>query len=310
MQTVKDILVSIGYSPRDAGKGWHCRPLYRDSDSNTALCVDKENGLWYDFKENVGGNLEKLVALTLQKSEDEVKKYFLEKSFDFDDITYEEQENVADFEHRVYPSEWLSKLQKEHSYWEGRGVSKETVELFRGGVATNGRMMNRYVFPVFNPQNKIIGFNGRDLIKESKRAKWKIMGSKKNFLYPLFLNEKNLFEQKEVILIESIGDMLSLWENDIKNTIVLFGLVVFPPVIKKLLEVRPKRIVIATNNDGGAFSAGNRAAAKIRKQLETYFDSDIIVTHLPPEEKNDFGKMNSEDILLWKRQLKNYQPQE
>lgn len=305
METVKEVLLSIGYTPRDAGKGWHCCPLYRDSDSHTVLCVDKETGLWYDFAKDNGGTLQRLVALTLEKSEDEVKAFFEENSIEISN-TAEEEESI-DYEQKTFPIEWLTRLKKEHCYWKGRGVSEATMQKFLGGVAVNGRMMNRYVFPIFDENNKIQGFNGRDLIKGSKRVKWKLMGKKKGFCYPTFLNNDILKKEREVILVESIGDMLALWDSGIKNVIVIFGLHVFPSVLRKLLEISPKRIVIAVNDDSANKGAGNKAAVKIEKQLKTYFDSRIIVTHLPPEDKGDFGDMEPEDISLWKTQLKNYQ---
>jgi DNA primase len=307
METVKEVLLSIGYSPKDAGKGWHCRPLYRDSDSNTVLCVDKESGLWYDFAKDIGGTLQNLVARTLDKSEDEVKTFFEENSIEISNTT--EEEESIDYEQKTFPIEWLTRLKNEHLYWKARGVSETTVKKFMGGVAVNGRMINRYVFPIFDENKKIQGFNGRDLVKGSKRVKWKLMGRKKGFCYPTFLNNDILKKQKEVILVESIGDMLSLWDNGIKNVIVIFGLYVFPSVLKKLLEISPNRIVIAVNDDSRNKGAGNVAAVKIARQLNTYFDSSTIVTHLPPEDKGDFGEMSSEDISLWKTQLKNYQPQ-
>ena len=305
MDSVKEVLTSIGYSPKDAGKGWHCCPLYRESDSNTVLCVDKKSGLWYDFKENVGGSLERLVALTLNKSEKEVRAFFEENSVEISNEA--EEEESIDYEQKTFPKEWLTRLKREHVYWEKRGVSRTTVEKFMGGVALNGRMMNRYVFPIFDETNKIQGFNGRDLIKNSNRVKWKLMGKKKGFCYPTFLNNDILKKQKEVILVESIGDMLALWDNGIKNVIVIFGLFVFPSVIKKLLEISPHTIVIAVNDDSLNKSAGNNASVRIQRQLNAYFDADKIITHLPPKDKGDFGEMSPEDISLWKKQLKNYQ---
>ena len=46
--------------------------------------------------------------------------------------------------------------------------------------------------------------------------------------------------KKELILIESIGDMLSLWSAGIKNTLVIFGLNLSPSLIGALIKIDPK----------------------------------------------------------------------
>ena len=47
-------------------------------------------------------------------------------------------------------------------------------------------MQHRYVFPIFNGKNEIIGFAGRDLLqmKDNKRPKWKLIGDKSMWKYP------------------------------------------------------------------------------------------------------------------------------
>ena len=62
---IKDILTEIGYTLRDCGKEYRTKPLYRDSDNPNVLCIQKETGVWFDFKENKYGKLEDLVKLTL-----------------------------------------------------------------------------------------------------------------------------------------------------------------------------------------------------------------------------------------------------
>jgi hypothetical protein len=66
MTEVRDILLKIGYSDlRDFGKQWRMAPLYRSSDNNTSLAVNKLTGQWYDFSARMGGSIQKLIQLTL-----------------------------------------------------------------------------------------------------------------------------------------------------------------------------------------------------------------------------------------------------
>ena len=104
--------------------------------------------------------------------------------------------------------------------------------------------------------------------------------------------------------------MLRLWDKGIKNTLVLFGVYTSPTIIKTLLKIDPDRIVIALNDDSVKNgNAGNVASEKIRKKLQSYFDPEKVIVHLPIG-ANDFGDMTDEQIELWQNQLKDSQPQE
>jgi DNA primase len=168
-------------------------------------------------------------------------------------------------------------------------------------------MFNRYVFPVFDNQDNIIGFSGRDVSKLSLegRPKWKHIGDKKEWVFPLKVNLKDLKSAKNIILVESIGDMLALRENGINNCIVTFGLNVTPKIIYSLISINPSKIVIAFNNDGSENGAGNMAAQATQNKLRDYFDIDQIVIKLP-KGANDFADLNLKDknrILEWHKSI-------
>lgn len=300
--SIKDILIELGFTGiTDAGKNYRCRPAYRDSSSATVCSIQKQNGLWYDFRENIGGDLKDLVALCLNTDKDSALKFLAGKNYVPTEA--DEREEVLSTV-KKYPIEWLSHLEQSNTYWEGRGVSCETVNTFRGGVATTGRMYHRYVFPIFEERGSIVGFVGRDLLKsldKNQRPKWKILGEKNEFAYPYYFNREAISEARSAILVESIGDMLSLWDSGIKNTIVTFGLSVSSGVVKVLLKSRPKEIIIALNNDSGGNSAGNNAAVGFKKELGNYFDAHTLKVKLPP--RKDFGEMSREEIALWKNQI-------
>ena len=89
-------------------------------------------------------------------------------------------------------------------------------------------MYQRIVFPIYNENNQIHGFAGRDVSPSSKadRPKWKHVGKKTKWIYPYFINTKifndSVKERGSVILVESIGDMLALFEkNDPQDIITL-----------------------------------------------------------------------------------------
>lgn len=193
----------------------------------------------------------------------------------------------------------LSSLIRNHDYWNKRNISSETCDFFRMGVAYKGQMNQRTILPIINKNNpnKIIGFSGRAL-KDEIIPKWKHLGSKSDFLIPAI--DEEIIKSKSVILVESPGCFLSLFDNGIKNTVCLFGISISGKVMAYLIKMNPERILIATNNelDSANGGVGNRAASKIEKQLLQFFNENRIKIALPT--KKDFNLMTPEDIKKYK----------
>lgn len=297
MSDIREVLSSIGYDLKDFGKSFRTRPLYRESDNDTVLAIDKNTGLWFDFKTRQSGNLEQLIQLTLKLDSIAAARAMLP---DLPINTEVKEKPLADAV-RKYDKSVLMKLQKDHSYWVARGVSERTLNLFKGGVAPkDGKMSYRYTFPIFNDSEEILGFSGRDILPyaNSERIRWKHLGDKQQWCYPTFLNKSHILGSKSVILVESIGDMLALWENDIKNVIVTFGLYANTSILKFLIKSDVEKIYIAFNNDEKDESAGNIAAEDAKNKLLDFFDEPQLTIAIP--ESKDFGIMSPEQILSWK----------
>lgn len=303
MIDVKTILQNIGYQNlKDFGGWYRTRPLYRASDNDTVLAINKTNGYWYDYKLCRGGNLSELVQVTLElKDKNEADKYLAEK-FSYVPLRKVQEKTIIE-QVKYYDPSMLDKLVRDHSYWEKRGVTKETMFQFHGGIASMGMMKNRYVFPIYTQNRKIIGFTGRSLSfnNSSEFIKWKHIGSKKDWVYPSFLNKDNVQSSKRVFLIESIGDMLALWQAGYKNIIVTFGLFISPKIIKFLLENNVQEVVVAFNNDSFTNSAGNQAAEKAKTRLLSFFDENQIKIKFPT--KKDFGEMSKNEIDLYMKEF-------
>jgi 5S rRNA maturation endonuclease (ribonuclease M5) len=296
---VFQVLTDLGYKLKDHGKEYRARPLYRDSDNDTVLKIEKISGNWFDFKQNISGDLNSLVKLTLKlDGVDEAKQWLKNKNFISQVSTNIEKPLIKS--PKSFDINILDRLENRHDYWINRNITQETVSQFKGGVAYAGKMKNRYVFPIFNLRNNIIGFSGRDITNMSN-IKWKHLGEKSDFLYPLFLNHSILQEQKEIILVESVGDMLNLWQSGIKNVLVTFGTSLSLPVLNHMLKLDIKKIYISLNNDSNKNMAGNIGADKIHTRLKRYFDQRQLKIALPI--KKDFGEMTREEILQWKKAL-------
>jgi hypothetical protein len=300
---VKEILQNIGYTNiTEDSKNFRMKPLYRDSSSNTVLSVRKDTGSFIDFSKNITGNLQTLVKLSLDfKSEGDALKWLKDNTDGISSTTKNPKPTIR--ENKIFSKSSLEKMMPHHDYWINRGVSEKTLTEFKGGVVYEGKMKNRYVFPIFDYKENLVGVSGRDLVNDSssKRPKWKHIGDKSQWKYPMQVNNKTLRDSKEVIVVESIGDMLSLWESGVKNTAVAFGLQIGLGLLNYFLRIDAQKITLAFNNDESQNSAGNEAAKKNLNRLSRYFDPSQIKISLP--EKGDFGEMTPEEITEWKESL-------
>lgn len=296
MEDIKDALREMGYTIIDNGDNYRTSPIYRDSNSKDVLSVQKSTGKWYDFKEGKGGSFDELVRKTLNFPDIKQAKDWVSSKIRASDNLDIEKPLIE--EAKLYPNEYLTKLLPIHDYWATRGISEETLSPFKGGLVKSGKMSGRYVFPIFNSKNGIVGFAGRDTFNNSDRPKWKLLGRKSNWCYPLAVNKNNIRDSKEVYIVESIGDMLSLWQAGINNAVVTFGLNLSASLIIFLIKADMNKIIISFNNDSANNDAGNLAANEARSKLINHFDERQVSIKIPF--KKDFGEMSKEEILQWK----------
>lgn len=285
---ISSILIELGYKLRKSNDYYQCKALYRGGDSDTSLAIYPQKNLVIDFVTGEKFSINHLLALSLNlKSDEEVKIWLDNKNYQLPIFKIQEEKLEGE---KIFPSEILKNLLQDHSYWQNRGISLEVLKLFSGGIGVgNGRLKNRYIIPIFNGKNQIIGFNARTLIDSS--IKYKTIGQKKNFRWPLHINLAEIKEKKSIILVEGMGCVFSLFEVEIKNCMCLFGTELSFPQLNTLLKLNLDKIIIATNNDGEN-GPGNEAAQKIYRKLNRYIDSRNLVIALPL--KKDFNELIQE----------------
>lgn len=303
MIEVREVLLNIGYSNlKDFGSWFRTKPLYRSSDNETVLAINKNTGYWYDYKLCRGGSLSELIKISLNLTDLKEADALLKDKFQITKTSTKVEKTEVN-QIKTYDESLLNGLIKDHSYWIKRGVREDVISEFNGGVALKGIMINRYVFPIYSTDNKIIGFTGRTLQKLDNKfsVKWKHLGSKKEWIFPCHLNSGIFKTQKSIFLVESIGDLLSLWQCGYKNVLVTFGLNISPRIVKFMIENQVEKVVIAFNNDSNKNSAGNEAAKEAKEKLLTFFDEQQIQIKLP--NKKDFGEMSQNEIDLYMKEL-------
>ena len=306
-EKVESILVDLGYSLDDRGEYWQTNALYRGGDNKTALQIYKDSGVWKDYVQETG--FQPFKALVEKSCEgatkEELNSILKGIGESLTSNTKPKQEPLQSDE--VFKEEDLDKLLPHYSFYNKKGISNETLKKLKGGLSTRGQMYQRFIFPIYNEYRQIIGFAGRDMINKEGRPKWKHIGKKTKWVYPLHnlsLEEEKGWNNEEIILVESIGDFLSVYENTSFKCLVTFGLDVSPALVNALVALSPKLIIISTNNDQESKeNRGLNAAIKNYLKLLEFFDPDKIRICLPTE--NDFGDMAKKDYNTWEAKLKN-----
>ncbi len=301
---IENTLNNLGYNLSDRGEYWQCSAVYRGGDNPNALQIYKDSGVWKDYVQ--GDKFLPFLAL-LEKTvgKDNLK--------DFDLNSLEKIDSKKNFNNaskvtleKTFSKEDFSNLLPHYSFYNKKGISNETLKFFNSGMSTGGSMYQRYVFPIYNKFQQIHGVAGRDMSNSPNRPKWKHMGKKTSWAYPLYcVSEKgenaifsSIVSSKEVILVESIGDMLSLYENGYKNVLVTFGLDVSAKLMTILMGLNLNQIHLAFNNDyQNPNNPGKIACVKNFLKFLNYFDSRKINICLPVQ--NDFGEMSSSDYKKW-----------
>ena len=296
---LKSSLESLGYQLKDYGSYWRTRGLYRGGDNTTALKIYKNTGVWTDF---VAGSsksypFQRLVELTLDTKDSHIINKYVK--FNPENIIHVQNKEKIEME-KIYPELILDNLLPHLDFYSTKMVSKDTLDFYKCGYATSGQLFRRIVFPIYNQFGQIHGFSGRAVFweKTSEFPKWKHIGKRADWVYPINLKRNNVLEareevekQRSIIIVESIGDSMALFEHGHKNNVVTFGLGISSKLSAALVAISPDKIIIASNNDSdGDTNHGLISACKTFLQLSCIFDYSKLEIKLPL--KNDFFDMH------------------
>ena len=285
--TYKETLQKLGYNLQDCGSHWRTRAIYRNGKTNTSLIIYKDSGVWKDFGlDNQAKPFNALVKETLKTNDPKILSTYLINN---ETVHTKPQQERIEME-KIYPESYLEKLLPMKTFYEKRGISNKTQIKFKCGYAGGGKMHRRMVFPIYDLDNQIHGFSGRSVVDYDNVPKWKHMGRKTNWIYPHHLSHNTIEEKQEVILVESIGDCMALYEVGFENVLMLAGLDISAKMISYLNTFDLNRIIIATNNDNSKeVNTGALASIKIAAKLSTVFDLSLV--RINPPVCNDFGEM-------------------
>jgi len=275
---IETILEDNGYPIKRGADYISTAGLWRNGDNDTAICIYPAKNLVIDFVTSEKFSIHALIGKILGiEGEENITEYLNNNNLNFapkNDITEPLIKEV-----KTIKQDFIQKLDKSdsaQSYWVNRGIDINLLKELGGGV-----YKNKYYFPVYNSKKECLGYSCR-VIKGESDKRYLIRGQKKEFVYPAFVNSKDIAKAKRVYLVEGISDGISLMSVGIRNVLVLFGTECSFAIVNFLLKIPDVEIVIAVNSD----SAGVEASKKIKNKLSRYFDNYSIKTTLPKNFKD------------------------
>lgn len=224
-------------------------------------------------------------------------------------------------------------------YLENRRLSEETINHFKIGYSSSERQQlyqilrdkdykvsdmidlglvkqskdgsyydmftNRIIFPITNPNGRVVGFSGRTLDNKSNHKyvnspETKIF-KKGELLYHINEGGPSIRRRKHAVLYEGFFDVISTYQEDFKNGIATMGTALTSNQAR-LIKKNTDKVVVAFDGD----NAGQNAAIQSIKPLQ---DAGLIVEILNIPEQldpDDFIKQygaNEYDNLFSKQAL-------
>lgn len=302
-EEIQTLLTGAGFDLQDRGDYWSTSAIWRNGDNKNAIQIYKNTGVWIDY---VQGNkhLPFQALINLVYGNELNKKITIKSKIEYDIFNFIERKVKIKMS-KTWDSNILSSLLPHHKFYIDKGISEKILKLYRSGFATTGKLNARYVFPIFkqNNPNKIIGFTGRSFLhsKNNNIAKWKNIGSKKEWLYPTYIPHKGGYpflnaiqDTGTVYLLESVGDSLAMAQNGYLNQLVTFGTNLSSEKLLFLSSLEPTKIVIVSNNDyEKSVNVGKNAAIRYFLQLSDFFNLEKISIKLP--NLNDLSESHEKD---------------
>lgn len=203
-------------------------------------------------------------------------------------------------------------LQIPASYYLSRGYSKEVLNKYDVGLCDNPKkeMYNRIVVPIYSLDGKyIIGCTGRSIFDTCNKCRhyhdpndacpnkeegWKYCKWKHNFgfksqehLYNFWFAKDHIQKTKNIILVESPGNVWRLEEAGIHNSVAIFGSSMSDKQKLLIDSSGAMNIILLMDND----EAGQKASKQITDKCKK-----IYRIYSPTFEGPDVGELSVDQI--------------
>ena len=192
---------------------------------------------------------------------------------------------------------------------------ERAVQLGLIGEQKDGRLYDKFsdriIFPIFSANGRVIAFAGR--ILENKETAAKYLNSpessiyvKGRVLYGLSFAKDEIRKLNKAILVEGYMDLISLYQNGIKNVVAVSGTALTEDQVQ-LLSRYTKNVVLLFDADTAGIKASMRSIELLLRQ-----DMEIKIATLPTGEDpdsfiNKYGKEDFEELIRKAQNFLEYQ---
>ncbi len=288
------------------------------NDSRPSFMVSPEKGIAYCFSCNTGGDIFKFIQLVEKVEFPEAVRLLAERTGtripEFKPEIQDEKRQILAANQKTTQF-FVSELEKSNlasNYFRERGLSKETMQLFKLGYApdsyqslknnllgagftekelliggllnqksiadknTYARFRNRVMFPISDQQSNIVGFGGRILGEGEPKylnSPDTPVYNKSYVLYGLDLAKESIKKEDMAIFVEGYMDVIACHQAGSKNVIATSGTALTPGQLK-LIKRYTKNIAFAFDQDDAGLQATKRA---IELAQEAELNIKIIV---------------------------------
>ncbi len=280
------------------------------SEKTPSFTVSPAKQIFYCFGCGVGGDvfsfLEKYHGITFSQAAEELaNRYGI--TISKKPLTKQQKIELTEQEKIFTINEKTSSLfcqnllknqegQKALNYLIKRGITKETINVFKLGFALDSwdytfkyllknsndtniilkaglikksdksnklydRFRNRIIFPIFDVKNKIIGFGGRvldDSMPKYLNSPETPLYSKSHSLYGLNFAYQHIIKENKAYIVEGYFDQIALYQHNIKNVVATLGTALTSFHIRRL-KVITKNIILVYDADNAGIEAAKRS---------------------------------------------------
>lgn len=229
------------------------------------------------------------------------------------------QNKKEEVKSKIIRKQIIKSIEIPAKYYLGRGYSEEILKKYDIGLCTNPDrpMYNRVVVPIYDNEYKyMIACTGRSIFEKCSEcksyhnllddcpsdeklwlySKWRHSKDFKsqNCLYNFWFAKKFILQTQTAIIVESPGNVWRLEENNICNSVAIFGSSLSDRQKILLDSSGAMNLIILTDSD----EAGKKAAEQIKNKCKNTYRVFVLKIS-----KNDVGEMTKEEI---KSQIKEY----
>lgn len=292
---MRSIIKGLGLEVRgETANDFLCLCPFHGNRDTPSFSVSHTKGVYLCFNPSCGvsGTITELVREVSHRNEFEAMRFILSSkpsaAQEFEDELSDILSEKPDF--NEFPQEKLDELyesmdDRSVSYFESRGIDRETIDYFKLGYSKQQDMV---IVPVHSPDGMPVGLVGRSIEGKKFKNSTHLPRSKTMF---------NIHRAKRrggtVIVVESCFDAIRLHQIGFPNAVATLGGSMSDDNINNLNKYSSK-VIIATDADEAGRKLGSYIASKLKGKEVLWASYKYGIVY--PHEAKDIGDMTDEEI--------------